>query len=245
MDYSDELEQLGKQKQRVKEFIELIRFASLPFDLEKEETRKEIQRVRDELIKAFIKPGDVEGVDYIDKVIHFDSDDVPNYLAYLEELENENDDIEISEYVRDNDLDLSKPIIETYSFKDTKGMEKIGDKIYIYPLLFLTTTENPFKQEIREYPVDFGYPIQSKYTINIEVPKGYVIESLPKGINLVTGDEVGAFKYIIGNTGNKIQITITTDINSAIVAADSYDVLKDFYQKMIDKQTEKIILKKA
>jgi len=40
MDYSDELEQLGKQKQRVKEFIELIRFASLPFDLEKEETRK-------------------------------------------------------------------------------------------------------------------------------------------------------------------------------------------------------------
>ena len=40
MNYSDELEQLGKQKQRVKEFIELIRFASLPFDLEKEETRK-------------------------------------------------------------------------------------------------------------------------------------------------------------------------------------------------------------
>ena len=50
------------------------------------QTREDIQRVRDELIKVFTKPGDVEGVDYFDKVIHFDNDDVPKYLAHLKRL---------------------------------------------------------------------------------------------------------------------------------------------------------------
>ncbi len=165
--------------------------------------------------------------------------------AYLEELENKNGNIQISDYVRENEKDLTKPIVETYSFSDTKGFDVIGDKMYISPLLFLTQSENPFKQEKREYPVDFGYPTQDKFNISIEIPEGYVVESLPAVMNITTGDDIGTFKYIIGNLGNKIQIAITADMNSPIVTADYYEVLKDFFQKKIDKQNEKIVLKKA
>ncbi len=49
---------------------------------------------------------------------------------------------------------------------------------------------------------------------------------------------------MIANTVNSIQIVITKDINTAIVQADFYPVLKDFYQQMTDKQNEKIVLKK-
>jgi len=163
---------------------------------------------------------------------------------YLEKLENSNNNIEISDYVRENDLDLSKPIVESYSFKDTKDIEVINGKIYISPMIFLATKENPFKQEIREYPVDFGYPTQSKYNINIEIPEGYVVESMPVPINIATGDDIGTFKFIIVNTDNKIQVSITSAINTAIVTSDYYPVLKGFYQQMIDKQNEKIVLKK-
>ncbi len=165
--------------------------------------------------------------------------------SYLEKLENRQDNIEISEYKRENDTDLLKPIVETYAFKDTKDIEIIGEKMYITPLLFLNVSENPFKQEKREYPIDFGYPMQDKYNLAIEIPEGYIVESMPAAINLVTGENIGAFKYIIGNTGNKIQIQIVNDINVPIVQADYYDVLKEFFQKMIDKQNEKIVLKKA
>ncbi len=165
--------------------------------------------------------------------------------AYLEDLENKNGNIQISDYVRENEKDLAKPIVETYSFTDTKGFDVIGDKLYISPLLFLTQSENPFKQEKREYPIDFGYPTQDKFNISIEIPEGYVVESMPAMMNIVTGDDLGAFKYIVGNTGNKIQISITADLNATIVTADYYEVLKDFFQKMIDKQNEKIVLKKA
>jgi hypothetical protein len=163
---------------------------------------------------------------------------------YLEKLENSNNNIEISDYVRENDLDLSKPIVETYSFKDTKSIEVINDKIYISPMLFLAPKENPFKQEVREYPVDFGYPMVSKYNINLEIPEGYVVESMPASMNIATGDDIGTFKFMIVNTDNKIQSTITSTINSAIVTSDFYPVLKGFYQQMIDKKSEKIVLKK-
>jgi transglutaminase-like putative cysteine protease len=163
---------------------------------------------------------------------------------YLEKLETNNNNIEISDYVRENDLDLLKPIVESYSFKDNKSVEIINDKIYISPLLFLMANENPFKQETREYPIDFGYPKQEKFNINIKVPEGFVVETMPKAINITTGENVGAFKYMIANSNNSIQIAITKDINSAIVPADFYEVLKDFYQQMIDKQNEKIVLRK-
>lgn len=165
-----------------------------------------------------------------------------NLDNYLEELENNYNNIEISDYIRENDLDLSKPILENYSFKDAKSVEIINDKIYINPLLFLTTKENPFKQETREYPVDFGYPKQEKYNINIKIPEGFVVETIPKAINIATGENIGTFKYMISNTESVIQIAITKDINAAIVSPDFYPDLKDFYQLMIDKQNDKIVL---
>jgi basic membrane lipoprotein Med (substrate-binding protein (PBP1-ABC) superfamily) len=64
-------------------------------------------------------------------------------------------------------------------------------------------------------------------------------------MNIATPDNIGTYKYIIGATGNKIQISITFDINTAIVPADYYTALKEFFQKIIDKQNEKIVLKKV
>ena len=167
-----------------------------------------------------------------------------NRDTYLETLENKNNSIEVDDYVRDNELDLTKPIVETYSFKDTKDIEVINDKIYFSPLLFLASEENPFKQETREYPIDFGYPVENKYNISITVPDGYTVESLPKPLNIATGDNIGAFKYIIANEGNGIQVSIITNINAPIVTADYYDVLKDFFKQMLEKENEKIVLKK-
>jgi hypothetical protein len=167
-----------------------------------------------------------------------------NKETYLEKLENDKGLIEISDYVRDNDLDLSKPIVETYSFKDSDAFEIIYDKIYISPLFFLSVNENPFKQETREYPVDFGFPFEDTYNVNIEIPEGYIIETLPTQAKFVTDENLAVFKYLISNTGNKIQMKITSTINSPIVSSEFYSTLKDFFQKVIEKQNEKIVLKK-
>ncbi len=164
--------------------------------------------------------------------------------SYQEKLEKKCHDIEISDYVRDNDTEISKPIVETFTFKDPKGVEIINNKMYISPLFFLSTNENPFKQEVREYPVDFGFAEEEKFNINIDIPEGYSVETLPVASALTTGEEIANFKYIITNTEQKIQISITSTINVPIVPADYYEVLKEYFQKVIDKQNEKIVLVK-
>ncbi|MEY2867691.1 MAG: hypothetical protein RIR01_91 [Bacteroidota bacterium] len=169
---------------------------------------------------------------------------VTNKDAYLESLENKNNNIEINDYVRENELDLAKPIIENYTFKDTKTAEIINNKIYLSPLIFFSLRENPFKQEVREYPVDFGYPIQEKYSITLKIPEGYEVESLPKAMTVDGGENIGMYKFVIGNNNGVIQIVSTSDIYSPIVTPEYYQVLKDFFQKSIEKQNEKIVLKK-
>lgn len=43
---------------------------------------------------------------------------------------------------------------------------------------------------------------------------------------------------------NKIQIVSQKEINNSIFAAEDYEMIKEFFQKMIVSQNEKIILKK-
>jgi hypothetical protein len=164
---------------------------------------------------------------------------------YLEKLENENEKIEISDYSRTNEKDVQLPIIETCSFSGTNLCELIGEKIYINPLLFFTKEYNPFKQEKREYPIDYVFPFLDNYIVNIDIPEGYVVETLPKSAQFNMEDNLGSFKFMAITGGNKIQLTISHQINTPIVSSEYYPMLKEYYQGMIAKETEKIVLKKV
>lgn len=167
-----------------------------------------------------------------------------NRESYLEKFEANNNGIQVKEYKIDNELDLSKPIVETFNFVSENQLERIGDKIYINPLQFFTQYKNPFVQESRNFPIYFAYPKLEKYTVNIEIPEGYVVETMPASVIMNMVDNVAKFSYKTGALANKIQISFTSEINLASVPADYYEVLKEFYQKMIDKQNEKIVMKK-
>ncbi|WP_439553567.1 DUF3857 domain-containing protein [Flavobacterium macrobrachii] len=165
--------------------------------------------------------------------------------SYIEKLEKRYSGIEISDYDVQNSNDLSKPVIESYSFTNNNVAEIIGDKMYISPLLFFTTTENPFKQENREYPVDFVYPHQDKYNISLTIPDGYTIETLPQPSAMAMPDGLAKFTYKITKNNNQIQLLYSLDINQSIISPDYYEVLKNFYKEIVNKQNEKVILKKV
>ncbi|RXM47010.1 DUF3857 domain-containing protein [Flavobacterium sp. YO12] len=163
---------------------------------------------------------------------------------YLEKLENENNKIEVSDYSKTNEKDLLMPITESYSFAGNNLCEVIGGKIYVSPMLFFTNEKNPFKQEVREYPVDFGYPFLDKYNIIIRIPEGFAVETLPKPAIINMEDNLGSFKFNIASDGSTLQLNIQHQINEAIVSTDQYDMLKEYYKGMIAKETEKIVLKR-
>jgi hypothetical protein len=164
--------------------------------------------------------------------------------SYVEKLEKRYPGSEITDYDIQNNTDLSKPVIESYSFTNNNVTEIIGDKMYISPLLFFTTKENPFKQENREYPVDFVYPTQDKYNVSLQIPEGYTIETLPEPKAMAMPENLAKFSYNITKNNNQIQLMYSFDINQAIISPDYYEALKNFFKELVNKQNEKIVLKK-
>lgn len=163
---------------------------------------------------------------------------------YLEKLENQNSKIEISDYTRANEKELLLPMIETYSFTGNNLCEVIGGKIYVSPMLFFTNEKNPFKQEVREYPVDFGFPFTDKYNITLQIPEGFMVETLPASAVINMQDNLGVFKFNIGTNDNLLQLNVQHQINEAIISTEQYEMLKEYYKSMIAKETEKIVLKR-
>lgn len=168
-----------------------------------------------------------------------------NHEEYIAEKENKLGNIEITDYKITNDKDYDKPVVEGFTFKKVAAADVIGDKMYISPMLFYSTTVNPFKQEKRSFPVDFVYPHQDRFTINLTIPEGYEVESVPEPVQLGMGGNVGTFQFSLAPNGRQLQMVISRAMNTARVNPEFYTGLKAFYDDMVKKQNEKIVLKKV
>ena len=164
--------------------------------------------------------------------------------SYLEKLEKNYGNIEINDYKLTNIDDLNNPVSETYTFNANNSVEIIGNKMFFSPLLFFAENVNPFKQEKREYPIDFIFPMEDKYVLTINIPKGYAVESLPKPIVLSMNENIANLKFLITNTDTQIQVSCSMKINWSVVPAEYYEELKAFFGEVIKKENEKIVLKK-
>ena len=93
-------------------------------------------------------------------------------------------------------------------------------------------------------PICFGYKNQEKFIFNIEIPEGYEVESMPKAVKISSeGNEI-SYTLNFSAGANKIQIGSVKEINNTIFAPEDYEMLKEFFQKIILSQNEKIVLKK-
>ena len=163
---------------------------------------------------------------------------------FIEKLESKYEGLEVSDFELTNFDDLTKPIVEIYKFAIESQADIIGDKIYFSPLFFLKTKEDPFKLKKREFPVDFGYPSTSLYRVTISLPEGYIIESIPKSEAFALPENFGLFSYKISHYQSTVQLLIETKINTPIIGSLYYDTLKTYFNKLIEKESEQIVLMK-
>lgn len=168
-----------------------------------------------------------------------------NKENYLESLEKKLGQIQIDDYLVTNENLLSKPVLEEFSFKHSDLIEIIGDKMYFSPLLFYSLSENPFKVEKRDYPIDFVYLQEDKYTITINLPEGYTVESVPQNAVFALENNQLIYRFNINQYEGKIQIGAILTINESLITPNYYKDLKDFFRRVVENQTEKIVLKKS
>ena len=167
-----------------------------------------------------------------------------NHDDYVQELEKEHNFSAVENYEVTNTNDLSKPIVETYSFSSNSMTDIIDSKIYITPMLFHQMDVNPFKAEERAYPIDFNFPSKDTYNFSIKIPEGYVVESKPEALNLNMNQNMVSFRYSVSENLGTIQISCIVEVNSPIIESDYYPHLKELFNQIVLKQNEKIVLVK-
>jgi Transglutaminase-like superfamily/Domain of Unknown Function with PDB structure (DUF3857) len=133
------------------------------------------------------------------------------------------------------------PLKINYDLILSPGDEKI---LYINPVLSKVFSDNPFKQSERLYPIEMPYCMDDIYILNMEIPKGYAIEEMPKSSRVVLNGNEGLFEYIIGQSNGSIQLRSRITLKKANFDAVDYKSLKDFFALIIKKQNEQIVLRK-
>ena len=158
------------------------------------------------------------------------------------ELKNRYNPIEIEQFKIRNLDKAYEDISEMVKFNAANQVDIINEKIYVSPLLFLSTKVNPFKQEERNYPIDYGSPWQNEYQVSIKLPVGYQVESVPEDLALGFGNDSGSMIMRTEVKDNTILVTYQAKMNSAIIGPEHYENLKAIYSSVISKQQEKIVL---
>lgn len=125
-----------------------------------------------------------------------------------------------------------------------EGAQVAGGRMYLKPLLTEGEDENPFKQEQRRYPVDFAAPLNHNVTAVYTLPEGFAVEELPKNTAVALPDGAGRFVYTVAASGNRLQVTSRVAINKTMFLPDEYPILKEFFDKIVAKHAEQVVLKK-
>lgn len=139
---------------------------------------------------------------------------------------------------------LSEKTKETYELEVTDQVSVAGAQMYINPYLVSQLTENPFKLAERSYPVDFGRSEETLYLAKIVIPEGYEIDELPPTKMFAMPGNAARFVYSATLMGNMISLTSTLSINKPLFIQADYPILREFYNQVVAKQAEQIVIKK-
>ena len=127
-----------------------------------------------------------------------------------------------------------------YEFSTEVGMEEINNKIYISPFLNETINDNPLNQDKRTYPVDMTYPWKQVYTSQIEIPENYAIDFIPE--KFVVRNDLAEIEYTVMQSRNTLTLSFSTYFKKSVYPPEDYSKIKFYFNEMVKKGNEKIVL---
>jgi hypothetical protein len=183
---------------------------------------------------------DYAALDFRHKYHTFNSPD-----EYLEDFKKDKVGLTVNNVRLDNLDSLYKPVYEDYKVSISGKVNSMGNGLFILPMVYDQMLENPFKTTTRKFPIDFGYKSERTVITTIRIPAGYEINVLPSTIIMKMPDNSAIFLYEAVSTGSEIKITGKFTVNKSLIMPDQYLNFREFYDQIIKKQSEPVILKKV
>lgn len=138
---------------------------------------------------------------------------------------------------------VNEPFVESFDFSVQQQVN--GDLLYFNPVLDANFLENPFKSAQRLSPMDFGIQINESYRLEVELPKGYSIESAPTDLNANLFSDAIQFNYKTKLNGRQLKLEIDFQSFRAIYPQSEYIEVQRFFDLISQKYSEQFVLKKT
>jgi hypothetical protein len=116
--------------------------------------------------------------------------------------------------------------------------------LYFNPILHERMNTNPLADPERDYPVEMPYRVDNNYILIMDIPKGYVIDQLPKSARYILQDSSCSFEYQLHSDGKSIDFRMRMRLMKAIYPVEQYPALRNFFALVIQKEKEPIVFKK-
>jgi hypothetical protein len=160
----------------------------------------------------------------------------------VKEFKKANSEWEIKNFKMENKDNISESMKLSFDFSFPENVS--ATTIYMNPMLSGKVTSNPFTEQNRIYPVDLMVASDDVYMATIKIPEGYTVESLPKPASILLPDNLGKFSYMINAAGTDIKVSSRITLNEYYFDPTEYELLKNFYDLIVQKHAEQLVLKK-
>jgi hypothetical protein len=152
---------------------------------------------------------------------------------------------EIPSFTFNQQASVGKPLGLNYELRQPAADASTATELYIKPLESFGEQRNPFRHELRSYPVDIGMMQQEVVRVTLKVPAGYVAV-LPAPTTLVLPDNGGRYFYLASSpTPDTVVMMSRLTLDKPVYSAQEYHALRELYRQMLAKQAEALVIKKA
>jgi hypothetical protein len=128
-------------------------------------------------------------------------------------------------------------------YKTTLPVDYINGKVYISPFLLEPISENPLKQAKRTYPIDMTYAKSRLYHAEVQIPHGYELEGIPE--RYAVNNSLVMIQYSAKEADNQLVFDAAYCFKNAVYHAADYSKLKFYFNEIIKKFNQKIVLIKV
>jgi transglutaminase-like putative cysteine protease len=117
-----------------------------------------------------------------------------------------------------------------------------GKRLFIVPNVMTRTHQKFSVDSTRKFDVVFNFEYQDVDTVEIELPKGYEAETIPKDVSVKS--RFGLYSCSVKLTGNKLYYYRNIERFSGRFPANSYEDLRQFYEAIYKADRNRVVLVK-
>jgi hypothetical protein len=163
---------------------------------------------------------------------------------FLAELVKQHDGWAVPQFTLADYDSLTKPMGLVYAFNHPATEATPATDLYLSPLREFTDGSNPFRHHNRRFAVDLGVPRDEILMVSLNLPAGYELAALPKNAVVELPGGGARFVYSAVANGATVQLVSRLWLRNPEYSAAQYDELRELYRLMLEKQGEKLVIKK-